>query len=139
MLKVAYTVNSNTLNIDCALFRLHFPKIHMSEICTTNARQQAKKGALFVDVREPADLATLAFDAPEVINLPLSQLARRWQELPQERELVTVCFNGVKSQQAAEFLLAHGLKNVHPMRGGILLWMQKGFPVLGKRHTTLEK
>jgi len=28
---------------------------------------------------------------------------------------------------------------VHPMRGGILLWMQKGYPVLGKRHTTLEK
>ena len=110
----------------------------MSEICTTNARQQAHKGAVFVDVREPADLAALAFDAPEVINLPLSQLTQRWQELPKNRELVTVCFNGDKSQQASEFLLAQGLKNVHPMRGGILLWMQKGYPVLGKRFTDLE-
>jgi len=110
-----------------------------SEICTTNARAQSLQGALFVDVREPVDMAALAFDAGEVINLPLSQLAQRWQELPKNRELVTVCFNGDKSQQAAEFLLAQGLQNVHPMRGGMLLWMQKGYPVLGKRFTTLEK
>lgn len=92
-----------------------------------------------VDVREPADVAALAFDAPEVINLPLNQLAQHWQELPKDRELVTVCFNGDKSQQAAEFLLAQGLNNVHPMRGGMLLWMQKGYPVLGRRFTTLDK
>lgn len=110
-----------------------------SSFCTTQVRAQFEQGALLVDVREPADVAALAFDAPEVINLSLSELAQRWQELPKNRELVTVCFNGDQSQQAAEFLQAQGLTNVHPMRGGILLWMQKGYPVLGKRHTTLEK
>jgi rhodanese-related sulfurtransferase len=107
--------------------------------CTTQVRAQSEQGALLVDVRDPADVAALAFDAPEVINLPLSQLARRWHELPKDRELVTVCLNGAISQQAAGFLLAQGFKNVHPMRGGIMLWMQKGYPVLGKRFTTLEK
>jgi rhodanese-related sulfurtransferase len=112
----------------------------ISEICTTNARAQSQLGALFIDVREPVEAAALAFDAPEVINLPWSQLAQRWQELPTDRELVTVCFNGDKSQQASAFLLAQGLKNVHPMRGGMLLWMQKGYPVIGKRfNNTLEK
>lgn len=109
------------------------------EICTTNALAQSQLGALFIDAREPADIAALAFDAPEVINLPLSQLAQRWQELPKDRELITVCLDGDKSQQAAEFLLAQGFTNVHPMRGGILLWLQKGYPVLGKRFATLEK
>jgi len=104
-----------------------------SEICTTNARAQSQLGALFVDVRELQDAAALAFDAPEVVNLPLSQLAQRWQELPKDRELVTVCQNGDKSAQASAFLNAQGLKNVQPMRGGILLWMQKGYPVRGKR------
>jgi rhodanese-related sulfurtransferase len=75
----------------------------------------------------------LAFEAPEVINLPLSQLAQRWQELPKDRELVTVCQNGDKSAQASAFLNAQGLQNAQPMRGGILLWMQKGYPVRGKR------
>lgn len=110
-----------------------------TSFCTTQVRAQSEQGALLVDVREPADVAALAFDAPEVINLPSSQLAQRWQELPKDRELITVCFNCNQSQQAADFLLAQGFTNVHPMRGGILLWMQKGYPVLGKRFTTLEK
>ena len=110
-----------------------------SEICTTNALSQSQMGALFVDVREPQDAAALAFDAPEVVNLPLSQLAQRWHELPIDRELVMVCQNGEKSAQASAFLNAQGLKNVQPMRGGILLWMQKGYPVIGKRFTSIEK
>lgn len=111
----------------------------ISEICTTNARAQSQLGALFVDVREPVDVDALTFDAPEVINLPFSELAQRWQVLPKDRELVTVCFNGDKSQQACAFLQARGLKNVHSMRGGILLWIQKGYPILGKRFKTFEK
>ncbi|PJC14775.1 MAG: hypothetical protein CO065_13610 [Comamonadaceae bacterium CG_4_9_14_0_8_um_filter_57_21] len=109
-----------------------------TEICTTNARAQSQMGALFVDVREPHEADALAFEAPEVINLPLSQLAQRWHELPKTRELVMVCQNGEKSAQASAFLNAQGLKNAQPMRGGILLWMQKGYPVRGKRFETVS-
>jgi rhodanese-related sulfurtransferase len=93
-------------------------------------------GALFVDLRGLEEVATLAFDAPEVFNLPFDQLARRWQELPQNRDLVLVCQDGRKSAQASQFLRACGLKNVVPMRGGIMLWMQKAYPVRGKRFVT---
>ncbi|MBA3058779.1 MAG: rhodanese-like domain-containing protein [Gammaproteobacteria bacterium] len=108
-----------------------------SEICTTYAKAQSQLGALFVDVREPQDVEALAFDAPEVINLPFSQLEERWQELPKDRELVMVCQNGAKSAQATAFLQKQGLKNANPMRGGLLLWMQKGYPVIGKRFNPL--
>lgn len=107
--------------------------------CTTQVRAQSEQGALLVDVREPVEVAALAFDAPEVINLPLSQLAQRWHELPKDRALITVCLNGDKSQQATEFLRTKGLAHVSSMRGGILLWMQKGYPVIGKRFNSIEK
>jgi len=74
-----------------------------------------------------------------VLNLPLSQLVQRWQELPQDCELVLVCQNGDKSAQASEFLRSKGLAHGSPMRGGILLWMQKGYPVIGKRFNAIDK
>lgn len=107
-----------------------------TEICTTNAHQQLALGALFVDVRAPQDVLTLAFDVPDVINLPFEVLAMRWHELPSQREWVMVCQDGSKSAQASQFLRDQGAKNVSYMRGGILLWMQKGFPVVGQRHKT---
>lgn len=110
-----------------------------SEICTTLAKAQSQLGALFVDVREPQNVDALAFDAPEVINLRFSQLEKRWPELPKDRDLVMVCQNGAKSAQASTFLNEQGLKNVSPMRGGILLWMQKGYPVTGKRFNLLAQ
>ena len=80
-----------------------------NQICTTNAKQQAEAGALLVDVREACDAHALALDAPEVLNLPLSVLGSRWQELPSDRELVTVCQTGEQSQIASQFLLSKGL------------------------------
>lgn len=103
------------------------------EICTTNAREQAQLGAVFVDVREQGDVQALAFDAPEVLNLPLRQVPLRWHELPSDRELVLVCQDGSRSAEASQLLCARGFQHVSPMRGGILLWMQKGYPVKGKR------
>lgn len=104
------------------------------DMCTTNVRQHAQAGALLVDVRERCDAQALAFVAPEVVYLPFSELEHRWQELPQDRELVIVCQNGEKSLLASQFLRHKGFIHVSPMRGGILLWMQKGYPVIGKRH-----
>lgn len=111
--------------------------IHSSEICTTNVHQQT--GALLVDVREHRDAQALAFDVPELVQIPFSELEERWQELPQDRELVIVCQDGEKSHLASQFLRSKGLQDVSYMRGGILLWMQKGCPVLGKRFIAFDK
>ena len=104
------------------------------DMCTTNVRQHAQAGALLVDVRERRDAQALAFDVPEVVHIPFSELEQRWHELPQDRELVIVCQNGEKSLLASQFLHQKGFIHVSPMRGGILLWMQKGYPVIGKRY-----
>ncbi|MDP2449620.1 MAG: rhodanese-like domain-containing protein [Polaromonas sp.] len=107
--------------------------INNPEMCTSNVQQHAQAGALLVDVRERGDAQALAFDAPEVMHLPFSEMKSRWQELPEDRELLIVCYDGEKSVLVSQFLRTKGFANVSPMRGGILLWMQKGYPVIGKR------
>ena len=110
-----------------------------NETCTTNVLQRAQTGALVVDVRERTEAQALAFDTPAIINIPMSELEGRWHELPNDRELLVVCQRGDKSVQASQFLQAKRFSNVKPMRGGIVLWMQKGYPVIGRRFTTTDE
>jgi rhodanese-related sulfurtransferase len=102
-------------------------------VCTTNAYADALSGAVLLDVREKADVKALAFDVPEWIHLPFSELTQRWPELPTDRDVLVVCQNGTQSTAAAEFLQRMGFSRVKPMRGGMLLWLQKGYPVRGRR------
>lgn len=111
-------------------------KSDIADVCTSQALAQAQADALLVDLREPEDVQGLAFDVTEVLNLPLSQLAQRWQELPRERELILACETGEQSAAASLVLREQGYTRVSPMRGGILLWMQKGYPVRGRRFDT---
>lgn len=110
-----------------------------SEICTTNTRLQAQAGEVWLlDVREPSQVETLALDVPAVVNMPLSQLPQRWRELPRDRPWILVCLDGRQSAQAQTFLRTQGVRDALVMHGGMLLWMQKGYPVKGKRFTSVE-
>lgn len=91
-------------------------------------------GACFVDVREARDFDALAFEVPESLNIPLSQLPQRLSELPRDRDLIVVCLDGKRSEQAVQVLKAQGFTRATPMRGGLLLWMQKGYAVVGQRY-----
>lgn len=103
------------------------------EVCPTTTRRLANEGAWLVDVREVSEVQALALDVPNVVNIPLAQLESRWNELPKDRELVMVCLEGGRSLKATYFMQYHGFDQVSNMSGGILKWMQKGFPVIGKR------
>jgi len=105
------------------------------EVCPTMTRRLISEGALLVDVREPAELAACAFDVPAIVNIPMSELERRWGELPQDRELVMVCEVGERSLKATYYLQYHGYARVSNMDGGIAKWVRKGFPVKGQLAT----
>jgi rhodanese-related sulfurtransferase len=104
------------------------------EVCPTTTRRMLTEGALLVDVREPNEVAALAFDVSSVVNIPLSQFEQRWAELPRDRELVLVCETGARSLKATYFLQYQGHEHVANMGGGLVKWMTKGFPVRGQRH-----
>jgi rhodanese-related sulfurtransferase len=68
----------------------------------------ARTDALLVDVREPEEFA--GGHVSHAINLPLSQLRRRYGELPKDRDLWICCRVGQRAYYATRFLAQHGYR-----------------------------
>ena len=113
-------------------------QILVNEICPTKTQEWVKRGALLVDVREKDEVEKLAYDVPNIVNIPLSEFENRFSELPKDKELVIVCRAGVRSLRAAGFLLNHGYENVVNMKHGIIRWVNKGFPAKGDLASVLD-
>lgn len=62
------------------------------------------------------------------INIPLNQLGKRIDEVPNGVNLVVHCQGGYRSSIAASLLLKHGRDNVFDMVGGYKAWVQSGLP-----------
>lgn len=58
-------------------------------------------------------------------HIPLGSLAQRIQEIPRDREVVTICRSGARSQRALGFLLANGHTRVLNLEGGLMRWAGK--------------
>lgn len=103
----------------------------VKEICPTTTQEWVKNGALLVDVREKNEVNELAYDVPDIINIPLSDFENRYLEIPKDKNVIMVCKSGGRSLRAAGFLVNHGYTNVLNMQHGIVRWVQKGFPTRG--------
>jgi len=110
-------------------------KEKVKEICPTTTQGWVKDGALLVDVREKDEVATLAYDVPKIVNIPLSEFEERYTELPKDQNLVMVCAVGERSLRAANFLLNHGYEKVVNMKPGIKRWVERGFPTIGDKSS----
>ncbi len=86
-------------------------------------------GSVLVDVRDSNDAADKAADLKQLVVLPFSELEKRAHELPTNRQVVFVSRIGIKSQQAAEYLITHGFDKVATVQGGLTAWEADGFPV----------
>ncbi len=74
---------------------------------------------LYVDVRELDELPK--FDHIKTLQIPLSQLEKRFNEIPREREVILFCQTGKRSKQALSFLQQrHGFKNVYHLNRGMI-------------------
>ncbi len=111
----------------------------VNEICPTTTQQWVKNGALLVDVREKDEVAQLAYDVPNIINIPLSVFEDHVIEIPKDQEVVLVCKGGGRSLRAAGFLINNGYEKekVVNMKHGIIRWIQKGFPTKGDTSSVL--
>jgi rhodanese-related sulfurtransferase len=110
-----------------------------TEICPTTTQGRVKDGAMLVDVRERDEVAQLAFDVPNIVNIPLSEFEERYLELPKDKELVMVCRGGRRSLKATYYLMNRGYENVVNMQHGIVRWVQRGFPTKGDTSSVLVK
>ena len=80
------------------------------------AWQKSGRPLLLLDVREPHEHARRSIGGQLV---PLGQLAAHLPELPVGVPVVVHCASGVRSQQAARLLLAHGFVEVYSLRNGL--------------------
>lgn len=103
----------------------------VKEICPTTTQDWVKNGALLVDVREVDEVAQLAYDVPNIINIPLTVFEENFTKIPKDRDVVLVCKSGARSLRAAGFLVNHGYDKVVNMKHGMIRWVQKGFPTKG--------
>lgn len=90
------------------------------QISPAEALELQAQGALLVDVREQTEWD--AGHAPGSVHLPMSELAARWQELPDADATVFVCRSGQRSQQAALAFTRAGRAGCRNLAGGLKAW-----------------
>jgi rhodanese-related sulfurtransferase len=81
---------------------------------------QAKDPFFLLDVREPFEFNHAKIEGSVLI--PLNQIPQRLRELDAEQEIVVLCHHGIRSMQAANFLVQVGFKQVSNLTGGIDAW-----------------
>ena len=84
---------------------------------------------LLVDVRTSREWQEERIDG--AMNLPLSQLADRWGELPADRQLVVYCASGYRSAIATSLLRRAGMARVASLVGGLAAWRSAQLPIAG--------
>jgi adenylyltransferase/sulfurtransferase len=91
-------------------------------------RLDAGEKLVVLDVREPWELAIAQL--PDIVHIPLGQLAARLSELTPDSEVVVMCRSGSRSRRAAEFLASRGFGRVANLSGGINAWAEEIDPNL---------
>lgn len=91
-----------------------------------------QKGTLLIDVREPDEVAEVAYNVKNYRNVPLSQLANRLQDIPRDQQVILACRSGNRSRRAYDMLVAQGYQNLANMEGGMLAWEARKLPVVRK-------
>lgn len=91
-----------------------------------------REDALVLDVREASEWS--AGHIANSRNIPISQLAKRIQELEKfkTRALIVNCQGGNRSTSACGTLKKHGFEKVHNLAGGVTAWKEAGLPVTAK-------
>jgi rhodanese-related sulfurtransferase len=82
---------------------------------------------LLVDVRNAPELAAEG-RIEGSLHIPMNELPARLAEIPEDREVVTVCKAGMRSFNAAGWLRQMGRKAVS-LQGGMDRWKALGLPV----------
>lgn len=81
---------------------------------------EADPNVQLVDVRETWEVELVAL--PGAMVLPLGRLPELTDALDPDRPIVTYCHHGIRSAQAAGYLMSRGFDDVRHLAGGIDAW-----------------
>jgi rhodanese-related sulfurtransferase len=96
----------------------------VAEITPTEFVERRSRGEslTLLDVREEWELGVAR--VPDVVHIPMGEVADRLGELDRSREVVVLCRSGRRSLQVANFLQQNGFQAVN-LAGGILAWSRE--------------
>jgi len=83
---------------------------------------QEIQDALLIDVRPSSVFQTRTIEG--AINIPMSQLRERMNEIPRDKKVVMFCHRGYTSYVASRVLMQAGYDNVYCLCGGMLMYSE---------------
>ncbi len=101
-----------------ALVGLNLLNCRFRQVPVTMARNLVESNACIIDVREEGEFQ--AGHLKNAVNIPLSQLRRRMEEIPRDVPVYIHCRTGQRSYNAICCLQGHGYKNLWNMSGSFL-------------------
>jgi len=98
------------------------------DISVEEAYKLYQSGTFVVDVRRQDEWD--AYHAPNTHLIPLDELPNRLNEIPKDQQILVICHSGNRSKQGRDILVNAGY-NAVSMTGGLLAWIDKGYPLDG--------
>jgi rhodanese-related sulfurtransferase len=83
------------------------------------ARRNQGEDLTLLDVREEWELGVAS--VPNVVHIPMGEIASRIGELDSNKETVVLCRSGRRSLEVAKYLQRNGFRAIN-LAGGILAW-----------------
>lgn len=103
------------------------PEISAREAWQRMQTEKAPESPVLIDVREPDEYAY--GHAASAVNIPLSVLRGREDEVPRDRDVLLICHIGERSLYAAHHLRAIGVERVFNVDGGTDAWEAARLPM----------
>ena len=112
-----YGTAKDVVNL-AALVGLNVLSGRMKQVPVSAVRALVESGACIIDVREPGEYA--AGHLKGAVNIPLSQLRERMEEVPRDRPVYLHCRTSQRSYYALCQLVGSGRRNVWNISGSFL-------------------
>lgn len=107
----------------------------MIKECKANELKQKidnKENFLLIDCREQDEWDQAHIEYAKLMPLSHFDVVHLPNLTDKNAEIVIICRSGARSLNLCQYLSSHGFKNLTNTRGGIMSWMNEGFPVISK-------
>ncbi|MEI8594415.1 thiosulfate sulfurtransferase GlpE [Photobacterium sp. Hal280] len=88
--------------------------------------QQSDTKAVLVDIRDPQSHA-LSHPA-SAFHLTNDTMVSFMDDVDFEQPVIVMCYHGISSQGAAQYLINQGYETVYSMDGGFEAWRRQAYP-----------
>ena len=101
--------------------------VSYTDVSVHEAKDMLDEGDVFLlDVRMESEFNSGHLEG--AVNIEVSQLGSRLDEVPADKVILVYCRTGVRSVRASKTLVNAGYTDVYNMQGGITAWISAGYP-----------